>query len=879
MKQSLYIITLLLIFCNHSFAQNNSEYYFKFEVEDKTELNTITQIISIDNVKKNEIFAYANQQEFDKFSELGYKVEFLQKDIPKSLTMATTVSQMANWDRYPTYEVYRQMMKNFESSYSSICKLDSFGTTVNGRQLYVLKISDNVNIEENEPEFFYTSTMHGDETTGYILMLRLADSLLSTYSTSDQIENLVNEVEIYINPNGNPDGTYYGGNNTVSSARRYNANGADLNRDFPDPRVGANAPYQPETQAMIDFAENHHFVMSANFHGGEDVLNYPWDTWYYSENPHADTEWFEQVCTDYVATARNINSSYLNGISGDSDGVTHGATWYKVAGGRQDYMNYWHQCREITMEVSVSKLLATESLNTYWNYNKQALLNFLDECLYGIRGTVKNTKGDPLDAMIWVINHDETNDSSMVFTDSDHGNYHRLIEPGTYDIVASSEEYKNDTAKNIVVNKGEVIWVNLELTSIYDTIALNTNPKFIHDTLYFDQENTHEILIYNDSLATLTSYDIEIENESENSWITLDKSSGNIIGSENDTVNISLNTDILQAGIYNTNIIITAADSETNSIPIYLFVKDTISTKITPELIIDTVWAGDNSVYDIMIENNGLLSLNYSLNIEEENNKPWLSINKQSGNLSITECDTIKASVYTQDYGFGDFNTNIIVAKEHSTNDTIPILIFVKDTINFEVDPLSLSDTLKQDTIISHNFTIRNTGNTILKYVAALDFQDEEDEWLSLENETNEIIANNSTTVTVHINTIKLNSGDYTCNLHIFETNGKSYLIPIHIHVKLAQLIDNIMDILKLQVYPNPFLNELYINIHNAENDFVEMKIYNICGNLVFQNKLNFSEYPVLLNDYFNIHNMVKGIYFIQISSSNYQSTIKVIKY
>jgi len=354
MKQTLYIITLFLVFCSKTFAQDFNEYYFKFEVKDKSELDTITQIISIDNVKGLEVFAYAMQHELDAFQKLNYKIEFLQKDITKSLTMATTVAEMASWDRYPTYEVYRQMMKNFEANYPAICKLDSIGTTHDGRQLYVLKISDNVNTEENEPEFFYTSTMHGDETTGFILMLRLADSLLTTYSTSTQVENLVNEVEIYINPNANPDGTYNGGNSTVSSATRSNGY-ADLNRDFPDPRIGANSPYQPETQAMMDFAEAHNFIMAANFHGGASVMNYPWDTWNSSQNSHADTEWFEQVCTDYVTTARTVYSNYMKDVT--SDGVTNGGDWYVITGGRQDYMNYWHQCREVTIELSVSKLL------------------------------------------------------------------------------------------------------------------------------------------------------------------------------------------------------------------------------------------------------------------------------------------------------------------------------------------------------------------------------------------------------------------------------------------------------------------------------------------------------------------------------------------
>jgi hypothetical protein len=364
MKHTLFILSIILIIFGNTFAQDYTEYYFKFEIKDKSKLDTITRIISIDNVKGLEVYAFATQKEFDEFNKLGYKIEFLNKDIPKSLTMANTVAEMASWDRYPTYEVYRQMMKNFEVNYPSICELDSIGTTNNGRKLYVLKISDNVEIEENEPEFFYTSTMHGDEATGFVLMLRLADSLLSSYGSATEIENLVNEIEIFINPNANPDGTYYGGNSTVSGSIRTNGY-VDLNRDFPDPRIGANSPYQLETQAMMDFAKEHNFVMSANFHGGKEVMNYPWDTWYSSQNPHSDTDWFKQVCTDYVTAARLILPSYMTNIT--TDGVTQGADWYMINGGRQDYMTFYHQCREVTIEISSTKLIASESLNNYWN--------------------------------------------------------------------------------------------------------------------------------------------------------------------------------------------------------------------------------------------------------------------------------------------------------------------------------------------------------------------------------------------------------------------------------------------------------------------------------------------------------------------------------
>jgi len=481
MKKIIPITIFVLFTFINSFAQNITEYYFKFDIQSRSEIEKITRIISIDNVQGNTVFAFANEKELSKFKLLGYKIEYLQKDVSKAITMATTVDQMASWDRYPTYEVYREMMKNFEANFPTLCKLDSIGTTIDGRKLYVIKISDNVNVDEAEPEFFYSSTMHGDEATGFILMLRFTDSLLTSYGNQTAIANLVDNIEIYINPNANPDGTYNGGNSTVSSATRYNGNGVDLNRNFKDPVDGDHPDgqvWQPETVAMMNFANNHKIVMSANFHGGIELANYPWDNW---SRRHVDDDWFIRVSRNYATSAQeNSPAGYFDDLD---NGITNGYDWYPVAGGRQDYYTYFHNSREVTMEISNTKLVDSSTLPSYWNYNKEALLQFMKECTYGIHGTVKNSVGNPVKAMIFVENHDLAIDSSMVFSDSENGDYHRLIEPGTYNATASAYGYITKTINNITFSSNSSVNADFVLETaetytftgnITDGISTNT---------------------------------------------------------------------------------------------------------------------------------------------------------------------------------------------------------------------------------------------------------------------------------------------------------------------------------------------------------------------------------------------------------------------
>ena len=440
--QKFILIACFLLLNTIGFGQSH-EYYFKFVEPDKGIINdSITNLISIDRIHNDTIYAYANSKEFARFSKLGYKIEILPhpSSVTKVLNIATTIDQMVNWDRYPTYDVYRAMMKKFQSDYPSLCKLDSIGTTVLGRQLYVVKLSDNASVNEAETQVFYTSSMHGNEVTGYILMLRLIDYLLKNYNTDPQVQGILNNMALYINPNANPDGTYAGGNANVSSSTRYNANGIDINRNFPDPRAGSHPDgysWQPETQAMMSFAANHHFTLAANFHGGTEVVNYPWDTWTSAQRTHTDQNWYIHYSRMYADSAQaNSPAGYFND---ENNGITNGGDWYVITGGRQDYMNWWHKCREVTIEISTTMLLSTDLLPAFWNYNRAAFLSYLESGLYGIKGIVKNTAGNPVDAKIFIVNHDS--DSSHIYTDKETGHYTRLIEPGTWQIMYSSPGY------------------------------------------------------------------------------------------------------------------------------------------------------------------------------------------------------------------------------------------------------------------------------------------------------------------------------------------------------------------------------------------------------------------------------------------------------
>jgi hypothetical protein len=480
-----YLTLFTLIFLSavtSSFARDNrqqlldsvftdrTEVYFTFQIFSRDEIGTLTRIISIDNVKDREVFAYANRDEFAKFLDLGYSYTILTA--PGKLVKESELNMGGDdrgpgsttvWNFYPTYEQYVTYMTGFAAGHPAICRLDTIGITPQGRLILAVKISDSVQVRRSKPEFLFTSSIHGDELTGFICMMHLIDSLLSAYGTEPRITNLVNNNQIYINPLANPDGTYHTGNSSVYGAQRGNANGVDLNRNFADPKAGPHPdsyPWQAETRAFMHYDTIHHFVISANFHGGAEVLNYPWDTWV---KFHPDDTWFQFICREYVDTVHlHAPYGYLNDLD---NGITNGNAWYEINGGRQDYTTYFHFGREVTMEISSTKLPPSSQLLNFWEYHRRSLLNYIEQCNYGINGRVTDTAtGAALNAKVFISGHDA--DNSFEYSNSGNGWYYRPIAQGTWDLTYSLFGYHEKTVHGIPVTNRQTTRLDVKLVPL-----------------------------------------------------------------------------------------------------------------------------------------------------------------------------------------------------------------------------------------------------------------------------------------------------------------------------------------------------------------------------------------------------------------------------
>ena len=471
MKNTILILIAIIIGIMAS-AQDTALTYPETYVEtvlDAATLQSLSHDFSVDKVRRNADNTFNTRiclsyKDFDSFRALHLPYT-VTPQTRANVQMAQNYEQMtASWNRYPTYSTYLAMMDTFRTRYPNLCEIDTIlAATPDGHKILCAHISNNLNDNEGKPSIFYSSTIHGDEVVGYYMMLRLINYLLTNYGTGTYATDLVNNVDIWICPLHNPDGTYHTSDNQINSSPtsiRHNAHGVDLNRSFP--LAGQNPAKddvdEPEIQSMMQFLSAHNFTLAANLHGGAEVFNYPWDTWTSWQHAHADANWWEYVGHRYADTCQHYHSTYM---TEENDGVTEGGDWYVITGSMQDYHNWYLGTRHVTIEVCDSKTLSTNYLPYYWNYAYHSLMNFIDEANHGIHGTVTDSlTGEPLEALVYIANHDL--DHSYVETSMPHGDYHRPIKAGQYSVTYSAEGYLPKTIVTQVAD-GQLLVQNVQL--------------------------------------------------------------------------------------------------------------------------------------------------------------------------------------------------------------------------------------------------------------------------------------------------------------------------------------------------------------------------------------------------------------------------------
>ncbi|MBN2425802.1 MAG: T9SS type A sorting domain-containing protein [Calditrichaceae bacterium] len=333
-------------------------------------------------------------------------------------------------ESYHSYESVLSILDSFYTAYSDISKIETIGLTEQGRSIKAFCLTDNPAIDEAEPEVRLIGNMHGNEIITQEIMLCAIDSMLKAYGSDPLVTGLIDQTEIWIIPNMNYDG--------AKLLSRFNANGIDLNRDFPDreyDEVSDPAGRQSETRAVMEWSENHHFVLSANFHAGAMLVNYPWDKNLTGQSGYAatpDDELFIRLALAYAEYNMDI---YTHPVY--EHGIVNGALWYDISGSMQDWSYHFKDNFEVTVELCDSLQPAAYKIKNIWRDNSTALFNYIRQVHSGIKGIVTDSLQQlPLAARIDVLETEKP-----VYSNSISGEYYRLLEPGSYNVCFSAYGY------------------------------------------------------------------------------------------------------------------------------------------------------------------------------------------------------------------------------------------------------------------------------------------------------------------------------------------------------------------------------------------------------------------------------------------------------
>jgi hypothetical protein len=294
------------------------------------------------------IDALVDDKQVDYVFSLGYPVSAVSID---DISLAPAALD-ANLGMYHTYAEMESVITAWESNYPAICDVFTVGSSIEGRSIYGIKISDNVSVDElDEAEVLFMGNHHARELMSVDVPLRFGEYLLVNYGIDPTITSRVDTREIFFIPMLNPDGHVYVENNHGGSwgswwrkNRRINADmsiGVDLNRNYdyewgydnigsdPEPSSwtyrGPSAFSEPETQAVRDFVNTREFTMWLSYHSYGELLLYPWG---YIPVHTPDHRYYHRLGELLTETngyyAGNLLMGAIYPVNGDSDDWGYG---------------------------------------------------------------------------------------------------------------------------------------------------------------------------------------------------------------------------------------------------------------------------------------------------------------------------------------------------------------------------------------------------------------------------------------------------------------------------------------------------------------------------------------------------------------------------
>ncbi|MEO0092408.1 MAG: M14 family zinc carboxypeptidase [candidate division WOR-3 bacterium] len=413
--------------------------------------------LAIIDAQENYVDAYATNEQTNEIISAGYQVTILIDDYQKEL--AKTLQG------YHTYAQVCSLMYVVRNQYPEITKLETLGLSTQNRVILAMKVTDNPQIEEPEPEIRLVGAHHGNEKISTEVTLSFLKYLVENYGINQTVTDLVNNREIWIIPILNVDGHI--------SNSRYNGAGVDLNRDYGYMwQASSPSPWsQPETRAIQKHSQDNNITLEYEYHSTASYVNYLWD--YHPKDP-PDSSYIIAISQEYADSTYGSATTRLTKINGFD--------WYVARGSAQDAIfGIWGG---IGTTIETQQPSQQARIDSICVANRRALLAMITRAGWGISGTVRDSfTQQPLFAMIKFTNPKRW----PVYTDKTIGDFHKMVSPGTYTFTVFANGYQ---PKTYTVNVPSTGAVNFDIDLVPDT----SNLYYVQKIVWVRRDNSSSYL-------------------------------------------------------------------------------------------------------------------------------------------------------------------------------------------------------------------------------------------------------------------------------------------------------------------------------------------------------------------------------------------------
>jgi len=280
-------------------SKSKDEKYFIVKVKlINEEVKFLLSRLNLDiiGVHKNIAYILAGAEELELMSAYGLQYLLVRQVQPRKPEEGLIFSSSAN-GAFHSYLEVEEGLQSLTQQFSPIAALHNLGQTIEGRNIWGVKISDNVELDEDEPEVLFVGCHHAREWISVEVPYMLAEHFVRNYRENPHIRRLVNQSEIWIVPLLNPDGLEY----SIQTFRWWRKNrrnnadgtfGVDPNRNYgymwgfdnmgSSPNTYSQTyrgPYafsELETEAMRQLFQQREFLAAISYHNYSNLILYPW---------------------------------------------------------------------------------------------------------------------------------------------------------------------------------------------------------------------------------------------------------------------------------------------------------------------------------------------------------------------------------------------------------------------------------------------------------------------------------------------------------------------------------------------------------------------------------------------------------------------------